>query len=113
MENLLLASSPQVISLNPEVLRLPVRPSCGNYFEGGISQALLATLRLDANIFRRGFRNFADDDVLLDTGVSFPIAFNRARVIGEELRLTVAEWHTLSVFLSYSNDSAGAPQRTT
>jgi len=113
MENLLLASSAQVISLNPEVLRLPVRPSRGNYFEGGISQALSARLRLDANAFRRDFRNFADDDVLLDTGVSFPVAFNKARIFGEELRLAVAEWHRFSGFLSYSNQSAIAQGPTT
>ena len=113
MESLLLASSPQVISLNPEVLRLPVRPSRGNYFEGGISQALFARLRLDANVFRRNFRNFADDDVLLDTGVSFPIAFNKARIFGEELRLAIAEWHRFSGFLSYSNQSAIAQGPTT
>jgi hypothetical protein len=113
MENLLLASSAQVVSLNPEVLRLPVRPSRGNYFEGGISQALFARLRLDANIFRRNFRNFADDDVLLDTGVSFPIAFNKARIFGEELRLAIAEWHRFSGFLSYSNQSAFARGPTT
>jgi outer membrane receptor protein involved in Fe transport len=71
MENLLLASSPEVDSLDPEVLRLPVPPSYGNYFEGGITQALFGKLRLDANLFRRNFSNFADDDVLLDTGVSF------------------------------------------
>ncbi len=105
-ENLLLASSPQVGSLNPEVLRLPVRPSYGNFFEGGIAQGLLGKLRLDANIFRRNFRNFADDDVLLDTGVSFPIAFAGARVFGEELRLSVSDWHQFSGFLSYSNQSA-------
>jgi predicted hotdog family 3-hydroxylacyl-ACP dehydratase len=112
-ENLLLASSAQVISLNPEVLRLPVRLSRGNYFEGGISQALFARLRLDANVFRRTFRNFADDDVLLDTGVSFPIAFNKARIFGEELRLAIAEWHRFSGFLSYSNQSAIAQGPTT
>jgi len=112
-ENLLLASSAQVVSLNPEVLRLPVRPSSGNYFEGGISQALFAKLRLDANVFRRNFRNFADDDVLLDTGVSFPIAFNKARIFGEELRLAIAEWHRFSGFLSYSNQSAIAQGPTT
>jgi hypothetical protein len=99
--------------LNPEVLRLPVRPSRGNYFEGGISQALFARLRLDANVFRRDFRNFADDDVLLDTGVSFPVAFNKARVFGEELRLAIAEWHRFSGFLSYSNQSAIAQGPTT
>jgi hypothetical protein len=113
MENLLLASSAQVVSLNPEVLRLPVRPSHGNYFEGGISQALFARLRLDGNVFRRNFRNFADDDVLLDTGVSFPIAFNKARIFGEELRLAIAEWHRFSGFLSYSNQSAIAQGPTT
>jgi len=113
MENILLASSAQVISLNPEVLRLPVRPSRGNYFEGGISQALFAKLRLDANVFRRNFRNFADDDVLLDTGVSFPVAFNKARIFGEELRLAIAEWHRFSGFLSYSNQSAIAQGPTT
>jgi predicted hotdog family 3-hydroxylacyl-ACP dehydratase len=113
MENILLASSAQVMSLNPEVLRLPVRPSRGNYFEGGISQALFAKLRLDANVFRRNFRNFADDDVLLDTGVSFPVAFNKARIFGEELRLAIAEWHRFSGFLSYSNQSAIAQGPTT
>jgi hypothetical protein len=113
MENLLLASSAQVVSLNPGVLRLPVRPSRGHYFEGGISQALFGKLRLDANVFRRNFRNFADDDVLLDTGVSFPIAFNKARIFGEELRLAIAEWHRLSGFLSYSNQSAIAQGPTT
>jgi hypothetical protein len=106
MENLLLASSSEVDSLNPVVVRLPVRPSRANYFEGGLTQALFGKLRLDANVFRRNFQNFADDDVLLDTGVSFPIAFDSARIIGEEIRLAVAEWGRFSGFLSYSNQSA-------
>jgi hypothetical protein len=63
-------------------------------------------LRLDANLFRRNFSNFADDDVLLDTGVSFPIALDQARIIGEELRLSVAEWGRFSGYLSYSNQTA-------
>jgi hypothetical protein len=108
MENLLLASSPDLDSLNPVVVRLPVRPSRAKYFEGGLTQALFGKLRLDANLFRRNFRNFADDDVLLDTGVSFPIAFDNARIIGEEIRLAVAEWGRFSGFLSYSNQSASA-----
>jgi hypothetical protein len=108
MENLLLASSPELDSLNPVVVRLPVRPSRANYFEGGLTQALFGKFRLDANVFRRNFRNFADDDVLLDTGVSFPIAFDKARIIGEEIRLAVSEWRRFSGFLSYSNQSASA-----
>jgi hypothetical protein len=108
MENLLLASSPQVDSLDPIVVRLPVEPSRANYFEGGLTQAISGKLRLDANVFRRNSKNFSDDDVLLDTGVSFPIAFDNARIIGEEIRLAVAEWGRFSGFLSYSNQSAEA-----
>lgn len=106
MENLLLASSAEVDSLNPAVLRLPVRPSRANYFEAGITQALFGKLRIDGNVFRRNFRDFADDDVLLDTGISFPIAFDKARILGEEVRLAVTEWGRFSGFLSYSNQSA-------
>ena len=105
VENLLLASSPQVDSLNPIVLRLPVRPARGNYYEVGISKSVLGILRVDANVFRRDFHNFSDDDVLLDTGISFPIAFTRARIFGEELRLELPHWKRLSSYVSYANQS--------
>ena len=105
IENLLLASSPQLDSLNPIVVRLAVRPSRGNYYEAGFSKALAGELRLDASVFRRDFRDFADDDVLLDTGISFPIAFRSARIIGEELRVEVPHWGRFSGFLSYTNQS--------
>lgn len=105
MENLLLASSPQLKSIDPVVLRIPVRPAHANYYEGGITKALLGKLRLDANIFRRDFHDYPDDDVLLDTGVSFPISFARARIFGEELRLEVQHWERFSGYLSYANQS--------
>lgn len=105
IENLLLASSPQVDALNPIVVRVPVRPSRGNYCEAGFSKAIVGELRLDGSLFRRDFRDFADDDVLLDTGVSFPIAFRSARIVGEELRVEVPRWGRFSGFLSYTNQS--------
>jgi outer membrane cobalamin receptor len=105
MENLLLASSPELNSITPVVLRLPVRPARGNFYEGGVTKALGGKLRLDANIFRRDFRNYSDDDVLLDTGVNFPIAFAKGQIIGEEVRIEVPEWGRFSGFLSYANQS--------
>jgi hypothetical protein len=105
VENLLLASSPQVDSLNPIVVRLPIRPGRANYYEFGVTKAVFGKLRFDANVYRRDFRNYSDDDVLLDTGVSFPIAFTRARIIGEELRLEVPRWGRFSGYLSYANQS--------
>jgi carboxypeptidase family protein len=109
VENLLLAGSPQLNSISPEVLRLPVKPSLGNFYEVGITKGFAGKLRLDANIFRREFRDFADDDLLLNTGVSFPIAFARARVKGEEVRLEVPRWGRFSGFASYTNQT-GAGQ---
>jgi hypothetical protein len=105
MENLLLASSPQLISIEPEVLRLPVRPARGNYYEVGVTKSFLGKLRLDANVFRRDFHNYSDDDVLLDTGISFPIAFEKARIAGEEIQLAVPKWGRFSGYLSYANQT--------
>ncbi len=105
IENLLLASSPLLDAISPSVLRLPVRPGCGNFYEGGVTKAFLGKLRLDANVFRRDFRQYSDDDVLLDTGVSFPIAFTKARIFGEEIRLEVPQWGRFSGYLSYANQS--------
>lgn len=105
VENLLLASSSQVDSLNPIVLRLPVRPGRANFYEVGITKALGGKLRIDANVFRRDFQNYSDDDVLLDTGVGFPISFAQARIAGEEFRLEAPHWGRFSGYLSYANQS--------
>src|SRR5579864_1270874 len=105
MENLLLASSPQLKSIAPIVVRLPVRPAHANYYEGGLTKAFFGKLRLDANIFRRDFHDYPDDDVLLDTGVSFPLSFARARIFGEEVRLEAPKWGRFSGYLSYANQS--------
>jgi hypothetical protein len=103
MENLLLASSPQLDSVSNLVVRLPVRPGRANYFEGGFTKSFAGKLRIDGNVFRRDFRNFPDDDVLLDTGISFPIAFSNATIFGEEVQIAVPRWGRFSGFVSYSN----------
>ncbi len=105
IENLLLASSPLLDAVSPSVLRLPVRPGRGHFYEGGVTKAFFGKLRLDANVFRRDFRHYSDDDVLLDTGVSFPIAFAKARIFGEEVRVEVSQWGRFSGYLSYANQS--------
>jgi outer membrane receptor for Fe3+-dicitrate len=103
VENLLLASSPELDSLNPFVVRLAVQPARANYCEFGVTKSFFGNLRLDANVFRRDFRNYSDDDVLLDTGVSFPIAFAKGQITGEEVRIEVPHWGRFSGFLSYAN----------
>ncbi len=101
-ENILLASSPNVIALNSNVLRLPVQPSHGNYFEVGATKSFVSQFRFDANYFRRYVNNFADDDQILNTAVSFPIAFRKAIIYGAEGKLDLPHWNRFSGFLSYS-----------
>jgi hypothetical protein len=48
-------------------------------------------------------RDFADDDLLLNTGVSFPIAFRKAQVSGTDVKLELPHWRALSGFVSYAN----------
>jgi hypothetical protein len=93
IENLLLTSSGED----------PVPPSRGHFYQAGLAKTLWGRARLDANYFRRRIRDFADDDLLLNTGVSFPISFARADIHGVEARLELPRWGPLSGFLSYSN----------
>ena len=101
-ENILLSSSPDVASLNPNVLRLPVRPSSANYYEIGVSKAVADIVRVDVNVFRRNVSNFADDDQLLNTGISYPISFDRAVLYGADGKVELIHWGKLSGFASYS-----------
>ncbi len=101
-ENILLSSSAEIVSLDPNVLRLPVEPSQGNYYEAGITKGIFHTLRLDVNSYIRRFNNFADDNPLLDTAISFPISFRRASIYGAEGKIDLPNWRHASGFLSYS-----------
>jgi hypothetical protein len=101
-ENILISSSSAVTSLDPIVLRLPVLPSHGNYYEVGLSKDFFGQLRLDANVFDRRVNNYADDDQLLSTAVSFPIAFAKAYIYGAEGKLELPHWKRFNGYVSYS-----------
>ncbi len=101
-ENLLLATSFETAFINPDILRLPVIPSQGNYYEAGVSKAFANNLRIDVNYYLRRVANYADDDQIQNTTISFPIAFQKAVIYGAEGKITVPQWHKLSGFLSYS-----------
>lgn len=101
-ENILISSSPKIDALSDQFLRLPVQPSSGNYYEGGLTQAVFNRMRLDMNVYRRDVRNYADDDQLLNTGVSYPIAFDKSVIYGAEAKLAVVQLGKVNGYLSYS-----------
>jgi hypothetical protein len=101
-ENLLVSAAPGTANLNGGFY-LPIHPSRGNYYEAGFTQSIGKRVRMDASYFRRDIREFKDDDLLLNTGVSFPIAFRNATVRGVEVKLEVPHWGPFSGYLSYTN----------
>ncbi|MBI3682826.1 MAG: TonB-dependent receptor [Acidobacteria bacterium] len=103
VENVLLASSNLVRNLGGEGFFFPLRPSRGHFYEAGFSKSIFSKLRMDGVWYRRQFRNFADDSLLFNTGVSFPIAFDRAVIRGYEAKLEIPRWGRVSGYASYSN----------
>jgi len=101
-ENLLLSTSWEVSLINPTVLQLPLYVSQGNYYEAGVSKAFGNNLRVDGNYYLREVANYADDDQIDNTTISFPIAFRKAFIYGAEGKIEVPNWHKISGFASYS-----------
>lgn len=101
-ENILLSSSPAVRAINSDFLRLPVQPATGNYWELGATQGFANRTRLDVNAYWRHVRNAADDDQLLNTGLSYPIAWAHSATYGAESKLQVVAAGPVSGFVSYS-----------
>jgi len=108
IENLLLSTSAKVRTLDGSAAQLTLRPSRANYYELGATKELFHKAHISANVFQRDTRNFADDDVLLDTGVSFPIALSSAHIYGAESQLALPQWGPWSAWLNYSYMVASA-----
>ena len=108
IENLLLTSADSALAVGEEAIRLPVRPSRANYYEVGGSKTIFSKARIDVSAYRRNARNFADDEVFLNTGVGFQISFDRATVQGIEAKLEIPRLWRFSGFASYANLNAKA-----
>ncbi|MBI4471607.1 MAG: TonB-dependent receptor [Acidobacteria bacterium] len=103
IENLLLSSRAPQLDIDEIEDALAVPASRGNFFEAGFRKAFWNVLRIDASHYWRRFRNYLDDDVFLQTGISLPITFDEAEIEGTEIRVELPAWKNLSGYLSYSN----------
>src|SRR6202795_1883619 len=108
IENLLLSTSAKVRTLDGTAAQLTLRPSRANYYELGATKELFHKAHVSANVFQRDTRNFADDDVLLDTGVSFPISLTSAHIYGVESQFALPQWGPWSAWFNYSYMVASA-----
>jgi hypothetical protein len=113
MENLLLSSAAAGLEIDDVEGALAVPASRANFFEVGLRKPFWNRVRLDVSHYWRTFRNYIDDDVFLNTGLSFPITFDTARIQGTEVRLEMPRWRNISSFISYSNMSGQASSPVT
>jgi len=67
-----------------------------------VRASFFGQLKLDANVLIGRVNNFADDDQLLSTAVSFPIAFDKAYIYGIEGKIEIPHWKRINAFASYS-----------
>jgi hypothetical protein len=74
----------------------------GNYYEVGLTQAFFKKFKLDVNYYRRLVSNYADDDQIDNTTISYPIAFRKAIIYGAEAKVDLPDWKRFSGFVSYS-----------
>jgi hypothetical protein len=103
MENLLLSSAAAGLDLENVEDALPVPSTRAHFYEVGFRKPIKNILRFDVSHYWRTFRNYMDDDVFLNTGLSFPITFDTARIQGTEVRLELPRWRSVSSVVSYSN----------
>ncbi len=101
-ENLLLSSSTAAAGLDTNSVQLAVLPSQGDYYEAGIEKVFFNKVRVDANYFRRDVDNYADDDQIQNTTISFPIAFAKAILYGGEAKIELPIWGRFSGYATYS-----------
>lgn len=111
-ENILLASSPEALSISPlaviggaTVVR-PIEPDTEHVFEVGAQQLLTKFFRANVTLYQKRITNFADKDQFFETGIIFPIAISSGRVTGEELRIESTEIQGFRGFVSYANAHA-------
>jgi outer membrane receptor protein involved in Fe transport len=102
-ENLLFSSAAATLNIPDVEDAVPVPASRAHFFEVGFRKPLFNLFRLDVSHYWRMFRNSIDDDVFLNTGVSFPITFDVARVNGTEVRLELPRWGKVNSWISYAN----------
>ncbi len=103
IENLLFSGAAPTLGVDEVGQSIPVPASRGHFFEIGVRKPFLGLVRLDVSHYQRRFSNYMDDDVFLNTGLSFPITFDTARISGTEVRLDLPAWRGLSSSVSYSN----------
>ncbi len=74
-----------------------------NQFNAGFEQVIGKHLVVDAQYYWKYTRNAYDFDVLLDTPITFPIAWNKSKISGFSVRVAMPNFHGVTMYDVFAN----------
>jgi len=109
-ENLLLSSATGIGGLAQNVFgakaSLPLEPGFRNQFNTGLQQKFGRWLVFDGDYFWKFTHNAYDFDVLFNTPITFPIAWNNSKLDGVTGRLSTVKIHGLQAYMTFGHTRA-------
>jgi hypothetical protein len=108
-ENLLLSSATGVGGLAENVFgstSVPIEPGFRNQFNTGIQQAITKYLLFDADYFWKYTHNAYDFSTLLNTTITFPIAWHNSKLTGVTGRLSTTNIHGFQAYWTFGHTVA-------
>ena len=109
-ENLLLSSSTGIGGLAQNVFGatavLPVQPGFRNQFNGGLQQAFGKWVVVDADYFWKYTHNAYDFSTLLNSTITFPIAWHNSKLDGVTGRVSTTNIHGFQAYYSFGHNRA-------
>lgn len=108
-ENLLLASATGQGGLAQNVFgsnSVPIEPGFRNQFNAGFQQAIGKFLLIDADYFWKYTHNAYDFGTLLNTTITFPIAWHNSKLDGVTGRVTTTNIHGFQAYWTFGHTRA-------
>ena len=108
-ENLLLSSATGVGGLAQNLFgstSVPIEPGFRNQFNTGFQQAIGKYLLLDADYFWKYTHNAYDFSTLLNTTISFPIAWHNSKLDGVTGRVSTTDIHGFQAYWTFGHTRA-------
>jgi hypothetical protein len=99
--NALMAST-----ISPCVANVPLSPGWRNEFHAGLEQAFGKHLVFDGEYIWKYTHKAYDFSVLGDSPITFPIEWDRSKIPGYAIRLSVPNWHGFTAFVVMSHVAA-------
>jgi hypothetical protein len=108
-ENLLLSSATGIGGLAQNVFgssSVPIQPGFRNQFNAGFQQAIGKFLLIDADYFWKYTHNAYDFSTLLNTTITFPIAWNNSKLDGVTGRVSTTNIHGFQAYWTFGHTRA-------